>query len=127
MHDRLAYQLQVLESLACEQGATLYAILRRNAGWAFQWYEESRCTTPSPDEEPRGLDAAPLGTIAARVLELQQIEAKRLQEGLVVYNYWRTLGDAVEAELSRLTHLRGPRTDDRDLLIPRGSGPKPIV
>jgi len=63
-----------LEATANKTGATLYNICHRNAGWAIQWHEAARCSSASDD----------------------------WREGLVIYQYYPTLFEAVLAELARI-------------------------
>jgi hypothetical protein len=76
--DAVNAQLKLIRQLAESRGCTLYAILFRNAGVGFQWYEEARCK-------------AGVG--------------KDFNTGLVVYHYYPTIEDAYAAEIERLKTL----------------------
>jgi len=62
-----------LESLANKQGATIYNICHRSAGWAIQWHEAKR-----------------------------QNESKVWEDGLVVYEYYNKLSECIIEEIKRL-------------------------
>lgn len=65
-------QIEELERLANERGATIYNIAHRNAGWGVQWHDGNR---------QKGDD---------------------YRTGLVVYTYYDTLAEAVTEETKRL-------------------------
>ena len=67
-----------LEEMANEDGVTIYNICHRNAGWGIQWHEPTR----SPSDK-----------------------APDWHKGLVIYRYYPTLFEAVQAELERLKAL----------------------
>ena len=75
--DVLISLIEKLEEMANENGAIIYNICHRNAGWGIQWHESYRCSSASDD----------------------------WRKGLVVYKYYPTLFEAVQAELERLKAL----------------------
>ena len=62
-----------LESAANKNGATIYYICHRNAGWAIQWHEQKK-----------------------------QGESENWKDGLVIYRYYETLEAMVKGEFLRL-------------------------
>ena len=62
-----------LESAANKNGATIYNICHRNAGWAIQWHEQKK-----------------------------QGESENWKDGLVIYRYYETLEAMVKGEFLRL-------------------------
>ena len=62
-----------LESAANKNGATIYNICHRNAGWAIQWHEEKK-----------------------------QGASQNWKDGLIIYRYHPTLIEAIKAEFIRL-------------------------
>lgn len=68
-------KIELIRELGRDRGATLYAILFRNAGVGFHWYEGPR-----------------------------QV-GEEFNTGLVVYRYYPTIDDAYVAELERLRVL----------------------
>ena len=62
-----------LESAANKNGATIYNICHRNAGWAIQWHEEKK-----------------------------QGNSDNWKDGLVIYRYYNTLEEMVKGEFVRL-------------------------
>lgn len=98
----LETKLARMEALAAQRESVVYALLHRNAGWAVQWWEAARCTTPQLVLPERGGDPRPLIEILADMRALNDCSEARLREGLVVYAYKPTLIEAVEAEIERL-------------------------
>ena len=62
-----------LESAANKNGATIYNICHRNAGWAIQWHEQKK-----------------------------QGESDNWKDGLVIHRYYETLEAMVKGEFLRL-------------------------
>jgi hypothetical protein len=90
--------IEALEALANSKNVVLYNICNREAGWAFQWYEESRVKTPLPAEvSPRVPDSLKEYTAAS---------SARAKEGLVIYKYYPTLSEAIKAEFERLENIK---------------------
>ena len=66
--------IEKLESIANEKGATIYNICHRNAGWAVQWYEEKK-----------------------------QGDSDNWKDGLIIYKYYPSFAEAIKAEIKRLS------------------------
>lgn len=82
-----------LESAANKNGATIYNICHRNAGWAIQWHEEKK-----------------------------QGDSDNWKDGLVIYRYYETLEAMVKGEFLRrgesLTQ-RAPDSLTAEAICPR--------
>ena len=89
-------------ALADKQHTCMYNILFRNAGVGISWWEEARCTTPenAPHLTPMGEET--VQTLRQLTREVLSVAERRTEEGLVVYHYYRTLREALRAEISRL-------------------------
>ena len=62
-----------LEETANKNGATIYNICHRNAGWAIQWHEKNK-----------------------------QGDSDNWKDGLIIYKYYPSFTEAIEAEIKRL-------------------------
>lgn len=83
------------ERLAAERGQVIYAVFRRNAGWAIQWHDAARVTTKPPPKmktDWRGSNWP----------QIQKTNEQRLREGLVIFKYYPTLSACLEGEVERL-------------------------
>jgi hypothetical protein len=76
--------INLLEAEAATLGNVIYNICRRVAGWGIQWYEENRVIT------------------------------NNWKDGLVVYKYYPTFEEMLEAELSRIHWLIIERAKEKD-------------
>lgn len=104
----LERKLARMEALAARRGAVVYALLRRNAGWAVHWHEESRCVTPIPPSPPVlriGATVEELQTWRECARAVRDANSARTHEGLIVYAYKPTLIEAVDFEISRLVQI----------------------
>ena len=72
-----------LETAANKNGATIYNICHRNAGWAIQWHEEKK-----------------------------QGDSDNWKDGLVIYRYYNTLAEMVKGEFVRLGESPASRAPD---------------
>jgi hypothetical protein len=100
---RLETLLDSIEKLAESQDATIYNICRRRVGWAIQWFDETRCTTPVPDPEKHwkcggdGIEA-----LATQMRYEREAMQTRMNEGLVLYKHYPTFRECLEGEYQRL-------------------------
>lgn len=83
----LQEKLDRLQSLANSQGAYLNEINFCPAGVGFQWWEEQRYD----EEAPSHVGSVP-----------EKLTSERAEAGLVVYHYYDSLTEAVDAEMNRL-------------------------
>lgn len=74
-------KIEKLDALAGEQGATIYNICHRNAGWGVQWYE--------------GANEQASGKPGSRVPD-------HWRRDLVVYTYYPTIAEMIAGETERL-------------------------
>lgn len=81
----LEEKIDKLMVLAAEKDTALYAINYRKAGWGISWWEEARSPVSSKEME-----------------DWRTSDLKRWKEGLVVYAYYPTIVEAVDAEIKRL-------------------------
>lgn len=82
------------ERLAAERGQVIYAVCRRNAGWAIQWHDSTRVKTPPPPKMRFGKDR--------NWPQIQAINAQCTNEGLVIFRYYQTLSACLEGDVERL-------------------------
>ena len=65
--------IEKLESIAKEKGATIHKIFHSSAGWAIQWHEKAR-----------------------------QGNSFNFKNGLITYRYYPSRKEMIEAEIKRL-------------------------
>lgn len=94
--------LDEVQTLGAAREAALYAILVRNAGWAVEWCEVGRCTTPPPARSPVPIRELPIRGLVDALRRSNEAMAARAKESVVVYAYRPTLREALEFELARL-------------------------
>lgn len=102
--------IQTLIDEAAKRGSVIYNFACRNAGWGAIWFDQTRCTTPLPEERKywkgggSGMEA-----LATQMRYERETNQARMREGIVVHKYYPTFRDMLEGEFTRL--LEGEETE----------------
>lgn len=98
----LSHAMSRVIEQGAEQGLSFYALLRRQAGWAVQWHEESRCMTTPPTVMSEAVLVSGGQSLATTLATHAYANRARREEGLWVRGYHPTAEEALTAELLAL-------------------------